>query len=261
MRPVCIALFAALLPAVATAQNRGVFVQAGPLADLLFTSSTDFLTDVGQLSSANSTTYSWIDLNGDRRFQPGEEGPPVSNTLPIGIPSLSRSKSRVAPGVSAALGVFITPKISLRVEGSYQGEHTTDTDSGDTGQLISIEDRQSTSTTDVIVAAGWHQGESRRTTITYLGGMVFRRQRDEATLHYSISDRILPPQIGLGGSFVGSNLFDEEFGTTSYSAGVMAGVDATIRLSDHLAVVPQVRMIAANRALSLRPAVSMRWQP
>ena len=198
MRFVIIALFTVLLPATATAQNRGIFVQAGPLADFLFSASTDYRTDVDPLSSRNST-YSWIDLNGDRRWQPGEEGPLVSSSLSIGLPSALRSKSLVAPGASAALGVFITPSISLRVEGSYQGEHGTETDPGDVGQFIRIEDRQSVSTTDVFVAAGWHQGESRRTTITYLGGMVFRRQRDEATLRYRIADGLLPPVIGLGG--------------------------------------------------------------
>ncbi len=254
-----VVLFVLFVPVAAVAQNRGIFVQAGPLADFLFAGSTDYGTDANQ-SSSNQTTFSWIDLNGDRRFQPGEEGPPVPSSLSIAFPSVG-SKSRVAPGASAALGVFITPSISLRVEGSYQGEHVAETDAGEVNQLITIEARQATSTTDVIVAAGWHQGESRRATITYLGGMVFRRQHDESALRYSISERLLPPQLGLGGTIVGSNLFDEELLTTSYSAGIMAGVDVTIGLSEHFAVVPQVRMVAANRTLNVRPAVSMRWQP
>jgi hypothetical protein len=261
MRLVIVALFTVLLPATATAQNRGIFVQAGPLADFLFSASTDYRTDVDPLSS-RSSTYSWIDLNGDHRWQPGEEGPLVSSSLSIGLPSALSSKSLVAPGASAALGVFITPSISLRVEGSYQGEHGTETGPGDPSQLIRIEDRQSVSTTDVFVAAGWHQGESRRTTITYLGGMVFRRQRDEAILRYRIADGVLPPVIGLGGAVAGSlGLPDESLSTTSYGAGIMAGLDVAINFSKHLAMVPQIRMVAANHTLSVRPAIAMRWHP
>jgi hypothetical protein len=122
------------------------------------------------------------------------------------------------------------------------------------------------STTDIFVAAGWHQGGARRTTITYLGGMVFRRQREDATLRYILAAPTLPPTIGpppvFGRPVLGPiTLFDEEFGSTSYGAGVMAGVDVAINLSTHFAVVPQVRMVAANHALSVRPGVAMRWRP
>jgi hypothetical protein len=262
MKLVSAALFAVLLPTVAAAQNSGVYIQAGPLADFLFTANAgDF--PVSPLSTS-SPSYTWNDLNGDRRWQPGEDGSAVSTSLLIGFPSfVPRSRSRVAPGAAAALGVFITPSVSLRVEGSYQGEHVTETNFSDVRQSITFEDRQATSTTDIFVAAGWHQGESRRTTITYLGGMVFRRQREEAALRYFIGAPTLPSMIGLGGQpvFGPLTLFDEEFGSTSYSAGIMAGVDVSINLSTHFAVVPQVRMVAAGGALSVRPAVSMRWRP
>ena len=262
MKLVSAVLFAVFLPSIAAAQNSGVYIQAGPLADFLFTASADGYP-VSPLSS--NPTYTWNDLNGDRRWQPGEEGSLVSTSLSIGFPSFNTrtSRSRVAPGAAAAIGVFITPSVSLRVEGSFQGEHVTETGTGDLGPSIIFEDRQASSTTDIFVAAGWHQGESRRTTITYLGGMVFRRQREEATLRYMIDVPSLPTQIGLGGRPVSGplTLFDEEFGATSYSAGVMAGVDVAINLSSHFAVVPQVRMVAANHALSVRPAVSMRWRP
>ena len=265
MKATFLALAALLFPAEAIAQNHGIFVQAGPLADILFAATSDSSTTA---VDSSSSTYAWFDLNGDRRWQPGEEiGPLVSSSLSLGFPAINgaRSKARVTPGAVAALGVFLTPSISLRVEGSYQGEHVSELDDSDLGGLINVEDRQASLMTDIVVAAGWHQGGSRRTTITYLGGMVFRRQREEAALRYSISDR-LPPQLGLGGTIVGGvtgglGLPNDEFSATSYSAGVMTGVDVTIGFSKHLAVVPQVRMVAANHSWSVRPAIAMRWHP
>jgi len=262
MKLVSVVVFAVLLPTVAAAQNSGIYIQAGPLADILFTANADgFPVNVSPLSS--NPSFSWTDLNGDRRWQPGEEGSLVSSSLLVGFPSVDirRSKSRVAPGASAAVGVFITPSVSLRLEGSFQGEHVATSETGDVGQLLSIVDRQATTVTDLFVAAGWHQGGARRTTITYLAGMVFRRQREEATFAYRYSPRILAPQIGLGQSLVGPLTYEDHFSATSYGAGVMAGVDVSISLSTHFAVVPQVRMVAASHALSVRPAVSMRWRP
>ncbi|HEX6162439.1 MAG TPA: hypothetical protein VFZ31_03670, partial [Vicinamibacterales bacterium] len=116
-------------------------------------------------------------------------------------------------------------------------------------------------TTDIFVAAGWHQGGTRRTTINYLAGMVFRRHREEFTFGYQFSPRALPPQIGLGQIIPAPGSFEDGFDATSYSAGMMAGVDVAIRLSEHLAVVPQVRLVAANRSLSARPGVALRWHP
>jgi hypothetical protein len=111
------------------------------------------------------------------------------------------------------------------------------------------------------VAAGWHQGESRRASITYIAGMVFRRQRNETRLEYTYSPRVVPPVSSQPPIPGGPLQFDDEFSATSYSAGVMAGVDVAINLSAQFAVVPQLRMVAAGNALSLRPAVVMRWRP
>ena len=106
------------------------------------------------------------------------------------------------------------------------------------------------------MSAGWHQGESRRVTITYLGGMVFRRQRDETATFRSAFTQIV------NGQLTEIPLTDEQtFSSTVYRAGVMAGLDVAINLSQRLAIVPQLRMVTANHDLSVRPAVVMRWRP
>jgi hypothetical protein len=247
MKLVHSALFVLLLPTIAAAQNSGVYIQAGPLADILFNASAEGLpVDTGPLSSSSST-YTWNDLGGIVSF---------------GFPSVDvrTSRSRVAPGASAAVGVFITPSVSLRLEGSFQGEQVTTSETSNL--LFSTMDRQATAISDIVVAAGWHQGGARRTTITYLGGMVFRRQREEASFSYRYLPRILPTTIGPPGNLsLPPFSFEDEFGATTYSAGIMAGVDVTISFSRHLAVVPQLRMVAANHAWNVRPGVALQWRP
>jgi hypothetical protein len=247
MKLVSAALFAVLLPTIAAAQNSGVYIQAGPLADILFTGSADGFP-VMPASTSSSPTFVWDDS--------------VSSSLSIGLPSVNRrAQSRVAPGASAAVGVFITPSASLRLEGSFQGERVTTTDTGT--PVLSIANRQATAVSDILIAAGWHQGGARRTTITYLAGMVFRRQHEEASFTYTYLPRILPLPIGqpVFPPAVGPTSFSDEFGATTYSAGIMAGVDVTFTFSTHLAVVPQLRMVAANHELSVRPGISLQWRP
>jgi len=254
MRLLCAAILAVLIPSIATAQNRGLYIQAGPLLDSLFTSSADSIPVDGGLIRS-SGTFTWNDINGDRRFQPGEEGPPVL-TGPLTLDTRT-SRERFAPGASVAVGVFVTPSVSLRLEGSFQGEHVTTT--ATTPRLLGMpaETRHAAAITDVFVSAGWHQGESRRVTITYLGGMVFRRQREETTSTFSYS----LIQI-VSGRPTETPLTDEQsFSSTLYRAGVMAGLDVAFNLSQRVAIVPQVRMVAANHDLSVRPAVVMRWRP
>ena len=248
MKVVSIAAFAILLPAMAAAQNSGIYIQAGPLADVLFTGSVDGIP-VTPAATFSSPSFVWDDS--------------LSSSLSIGFPSLNtRSQSRVAPGASAAVGVFITPSASLRLEGSFQGERVTTTEIGT--PVLSVANRQATTISDISIAAGWHQGGARRTTITYLAGMVFRRQHETASFMSTYSPRILPAPVGqpvFGPTAMIPIAFNEEFGATSYSAGIMAGLDITVKFSARLAVVPQLRMIAANSAWSLRPGIAVQWRP
>lgn len=68
MKLLGIAFFALAVPAIAAAQNSGIFIQAGPLLDIRATSSTS----IAQIPN-DRNTYAWNDINGDRRWQPGEE--------------------------------------------------------------------------------------------------------------------------------------------------------------------------------------------
>jgi len=54
---------------------------------------------------------------------------------------------------------------------------------------------------------------------------------------------------------------EDSYTATVYDTGVMAGIDVTVNLSSHLAIVPQVRMVGSSYSWNVRPAVMMRWRP
>jgi hypothetical protein len=232
-------VLALAFPTLAAAQHSGIYIQGGPLFDFLTSAGATAYPNISLLAGGGLT---WTDVN------------PVTSILPAG--DLGRS-GRWMPGASAAIGVFITPSISLRAEGSFQ---TDEIRSDETISRLGLETRESNTITDVIVAAGWHQGGTRRTTITYLAGMVFRRQHQDTAMTYSFpgASRVLDPRMLTPNPFGTTEI---EYSSTLYSAGVAAGVDVGIKVSEHVAVVPQFRLIAANYAWSVRPAVALRWQP
>ena len=255
MKLVSAALFAVLLPTLAAAQNSGVFIEGGALVGVRFTPTAD--GDPTLFSLSGDLTYEWNDLNGDRRWQPGEEGALLPSSL-----LRQTSRGRVAPGGTATVGVFLSPSISLRLEGSFQGEYVTTLESTSGGFLTSTDARQAASVTDITIAAGWHQGEARRLTIAYLGGVVFRRQHDETELATTYRTRsTISPSGGSLTFFPSSDTFEQTFESTSYRTGVMAGVDVAIKVSNHFAIVPEVRMVAFDQDWNIRPVVAMRWHP
>jgi hypothetical protein len=248
------ALFVVLLPSIAAAQGRGIFVDAGPMIGIRFTPSAE--GDPTLFSLSGSPTYEWNDLDGDRRWQPGEEGALIPSSL-----LRQRSKGRAAPGASAAVGVWLSQSVSLRLEGSFRSEYETTFESG--SPVTTIDGRQTAAVTDISIAAGWHQGGgARRVTVGYLGGVVFRRQLDETRLSttYRLRNTVSPS----GSSFTTLpfiDTFEQTFESTSYTTGVMAGLDVAFRVSQRFAVVPQVRMVAFNQDWNVRPTIMMRWQP
>ena len=204
---------------------------------------------------SGSLVYEWNDINGDRRWQPGEEGA----LLPSGR-LVQTSRDRVAPGGSAAIGVHLSPSASIRFETAFQGAHVATTTSSQ--PLSSFEARQATSVTDFAIAAGWHQGQSRRVSVTYLGGFVFRRQTAETALvtSYSVRNTIGPTSLSFS-TFPFGDAFEQTFESTSFTTGVMAGLDVALNISPQVALVPQVRMVAFNQDWNLRPVVAIRWRP
>jgi hypothetical protein len=239
---------AVLLPAMAAAQSRRVYVQAGPLLDGLTSPRPESVTTELLTSAGGSVTYRWNDLNGDRRWQPGEEEAVAGVTY---AETRTSAQARFAPGASIGVGVVVRPSISVGIEGAFHGARVLTSET--TPQIVepSVTTRQAVTFTDLLISAGWHQGESRKVALTYLAGVVLRRHREETTSTLTQMFGRVP----LGPSVT------NEYSATLYRGGAMAGIDATVNVSPRLAIVPQLRMVAANGDWSLRPAITMRWRP
>jgi len=108
--------------------------------------------------------------------------------------------------------------------------------------------RQRNSTLSATV---WVRQEvSRRVSLAYIGGVGFHRtQRD-----FEITFEPLRPTIGLPVVFPPS--LTE---TMTYTAGPLAGVEARIALTDHVQLVPGVRLHGITGGWLVRSSVGLGW--
>jgi hypothetical protein len=232
-------LLTVFLPSLAAAQSSGVFIQAGPLVN--FAATPDF--------GRSSVQILPVVVGG------------AGLSFSVGDEVTEESQTRTSAGAALAVGVFVTPSVSLRVEGSFQGGYSRDSVTTSAALQTRDESHRSTKNTDVIVAAAWHQGASRKVSVNYLAGMVFRRYEAETF------DRVSYPALTtsvVNGRVVQSVTIETDesnYDVTGYGAGIMAGIDVVWRLSDSLALVPQFRMVTATSELALRPAITLRWNP
>ena len=114
---------------------------------------------------------------------------------------------------------------------------------------ISIETQLSTLGTTL----WWRQNVNDRFALVYLGGAAFTRTKAESTVSYPRP--LLPPR---GGQTIPTGLFSQE--TVSYDTGVNVGLDAQIGMTDHLHLVPGLRMISVSSRWIIRPAVGLQWR-
>ena len=99
---------------------------------------------------------------------------------------------------------------------------------------------------------GYHLG-SRRASVEVMGGMGWIAKTTRTSYDFGIAQpliNLLPDALPVRGG---------ESRYTDYQTVGVAGLDATVALTDHAAVVPQLRVFASGGDLSLRPGVGIRW--
>jgi hypothetical protein len=240
MKLIGCALLVVLFPSASAAQDSGIFIQAGPLLDVLYESSYDASPAIASLTIGLPGGGGVID--------------------PTSVPRTHSNRDRLAPGGAFALGVFVSPSVSLRVETSFQGNHVTTEETSIASESTSSLLRYTTSTTDLTAAAGWHQGTGR-TTVSYLAGIVFRRQETDTFARFTYPNVVVRTVGGRPVQVIEPVTTEENYTTTMYDTGLMAGIDVTVNVSSHLAIVPQVRLVGSSYSWSVRPGVLMRWRP
>jgi hypothetical protein len=151
---------------------------------------------------------------------------------------------QLADGLNEALSVLAGPSFPLTSLVYFPGE-------------ISETIRHST-----FSALGWvSQRPNDRVELVYLGGVTFGMTGRRLQVRF-------PDPLPFGPGLP-SNPFlpglrpippgDIDQESTSYEVGPSVGMDARIRMTDHLRLVPGVRLTAFDGTLIIRPAVGLHW--
>jgi hypothetical protein len=114
---------------------------------------------------------------------------------------------------------------------------------------INVESRLSTLTTSV----WWRQRVSDRFNLVYLGGVAFARTESETEVGYQ---QIALP--GRGGMTLPTRFYEQE--SVSYDTGASVGLDGDIEMTEHLRLVPGVRMLTVASRWIVRPSVGLNWR-
>lgn len=101
-------------------------------------------------------------------------------------------------------------------------------------------------------ASGWvSQRAGDRIELMYLGGVVFALFERTLQVRY--------PELPVFPGLPPIQLPDIDTSTRSYGVGPLVGMDARIRMTDHLQLVPGVRLAGFGGLLIVRPAVGLHW--
>ena len=185
-----------------------------------------------------------------------------------------RDASDTVWGGGAAVGTFLAPRVSLRLDAAFPGR-VESSYSEPTGfaffgsgltQLLSnrVEERRRERSAAVLI--GYHTGRRYHVRLGFLAGVAFIWQ--EATIVQRTFPSIVP--LVPSGSFqvfpspidlLPSRLERTETTSTSYRTAPAVGLDADIAIGSRFALVPRIRVQAGGGLLSLRPGIALRWIP
>jgi hypothetical protein len=103
-----------------------------------------------------------------------------------------------------------------------------------------------------LTASAWARQEvSRRFSMVYLGGIGFNRIEQLYEYNFGGGPRVNP---------LLPTILPRSTRTTEYSVGPMVGVEARVGMSDHLRLVPGVRLHGLQGGWLVRPAVGLAWE-
>jgi hypothetical protein len=169
--------------------------------------------------------------------------------------------SGTVPGGALGLGVYLTPRISMRAEWSLSDTLSLERNSPIYPYSVAdlalralpptslLVPQRTTEERDVkagFALLGYHLG-SGRAQLELLGGIGLVNERVT-----TITEIQLPVIPGVPG-------YRNEYATSAHHAVAVVGADAMVSLTTRAALVPQVRVYALNGALQVRPGLGLRW--
>lgn len=105
----------------------------------------------------------------------------------------------------------------------------------------------------------WNHELSDRVSLAYLGGVAFTRTTWELRISYPdfpVPPFPLPLPIGRPTILPPPDLHQE---TTSYGADVAVGFEGRIGMTDHVRLVPGIRLQTISDGWAIRPGVGLQW--
>ena len=99
----------------------------------------------------------------------------------------------------------------------------------------------------------WRQDVSERFDLMYVGGVAFSRTTRQLSVNFGRP--VLPAPLG---GVISVPSFEQE--SVAYDAGIIVGLDGRIHMTDHLRLVPGLRLLTVPSGWVVRPAVGLSWE-
>jgi len=172
--------------------------------------------------------------------------------------------SAIVPGGAVGVGTFLTSDVSLRMEVAFPAGTSAASTSSipplidlpidlPVASLIAINSATtSLRSVSTMVLAAYHMKPAGRLRVAYLGGVSFERLRTNVVT--TTTSAGLPPLIP-------TRVVRVDTTTIGYNTAIALGMDAAVELGTHVALVPQVRVVALGGFIGIRPGVAVRWTP
>jgi hypothetical protein len=185
----------------------------------------------------------------------------IANASILGPLDSDQNASGTTGGPGLAVGTFLGPRVSLRLEtafpgavdSSYQiGSGLTFSSLDGVIQSTSTRVEQETRSCGTSVLVGYHTSRRGSVRLGFLGGVAFVRERQESTFEQTVPGFV--PLLPV-------RMLRTSMTVTNYEPAASVGLDADIAVTSHFAVVPQMRVQAMTGWISLRPGVAVRWTP
>lgn len=190
------------------------------------------------------------------------------HTRSDGPGSVSDDPSGTVGGGTVGVGTFLTPHVSVRFEASFEsGISTTVSLALPYAELTRLttlstlpplptavfvpDRRQEMHHRTFAALAAYHQGGGR-VGVAYLAGLAIVQSEQRSTY----SSPVIPTL--LAGSILPAS-YDARY--TSYTNSPIVGVDVDIEVGDHIRLIPEIRALALDGLVIIRPGIGLRWRP
>jgi hypothetical protein len=169
--------------------------------------------------------------------------------------------SGTAPGGALAVGVHLTPRLSVRAEWALSDTLSLERNSPIYPYAVEDLAFRALPPTSLLVPQTTTEERDVKTGFALLGYHL-RAGRAQIELLAGlglVNERVTTiTQIQLP-VFPGVPNYRSEYTTSAHHAVAVVGVDAAVSLTTRAALVPQVRVYALNGALQVRPGLGLRW--